>query len=80
MGALLIELQVDAAVHDALALQALLRRNEFDPGPRVALFAQLAARFRSAVPLPDDLADELTDEQYVRNVADVLFHVRPRAA
>ena len=60
-----------------LALQALLRRNALDPGARVELFARMAARFRAAVPLPEALEEGLTDEQYVRNVVDVLFHARP---
>ena len=60
-----------------LALQALLRRNALDPGARVELFARMAARFRTAVPLPEALEEGLTDEQFVRNVVDVLFHARP---
>ncbi len=62
-----------------LALQALLRRNALDPGPRVELFARMAGRFRAAVPLSEALGEGLTDEQYVRNVVDVLFHARPES-
>ncbi len=61
-----------------LALQALLRRNDLDPGARVELFERLAARFRVAGPLPEDLTLDLTDEQLVRNVVDVLFQSRGR--
>ena len=59
-----------------LALQALLRRNTLDPDARVELFSEVANRFRAAVPLPEELAEDVTDEQYVRNVVDVLFHAR----
>ncbi len=59
-----------------LALQALLRRNALEPAARVELFGQLAARFRAAVPVPEEMDEGLTDEQHVRNVVDVLFHAR----
>ncbi len=59
-----------------LALQALLRRNTLEPAARVELFSEVAGRFRAAVPLPEELAEDVTDEQYVRNVVDVLFHTR----
>ncbi len=62
-----------------LALQALLRRNGLDPDARVELFGRLAARFRQAGPLPEELTFDLTDEQLVRNVVDVLFQARGRA-
>jgi uncharacterized RDD family membrane protein YckC len=57
-----------------LALQALLRRNTLEPQARTTLFAELAARFRALVPLPEEIALDVTDEQYVRNVVDVVFH------
>jgi len=56
-----------------LALQALLRRDELEPTARVKLFGELAARFRSLVPFPAETTEGLSDEQYVRNVADILF-------
>ena len=59
-----------------IALQALLRRNTLEPRARTDLFAQLAARFRAAVPLPGEVEMDVADEQYVRNVVDVLFHAR----
>jgi uncharacterized RDD family membrane protein YckC len=59
-----------------IALQALLRRDELDPAARLELFSELASHFRSLVAFPPDSADGLTDEQYVRNVVDILF--RPR--
>ena len=59
-----------------LALQALLRRNALEPAARIRVFEGMAARFRLAGPLPDELVEDLTDEQLVRNVVDVLFHAR----
>jgi uncharacterized RDD family membrane protein YckC len=60
-----------------LVLQALIRRDEFEPSARVRLFAELASHFRSVVVFPADAVEALPDEQYVRNVVDILF--RPRA-
>jgi uncharacterized RDD family membrane protein YckC len=59
-----------------LALQALLRRDELAPEARVTLFADLAEHFRRAVEFPSEATDGLADEQYVRNVVDLLY--RPR--
>ena len=57
----------------AVALQALLRRDEFDPAARVELFAELAAHFRSKMDFPSEATDGLADEQYLRNVVDVIY-------
>jgi uncharacterized RDD family membrane protein YckC len=57
----------------AVALQALLRRNELDPGARLTLFARLAEYFRGLVPTPGDTDEGLSDEQYVRNVVDAMY-------
>lgn len=57
----------------ALALRALLRRDEMDDEPRVALFRALAARLRDWVALPPDLTRDLSDEQFVRNCVDSLY-------
>ncbi len=60
----------------ALALQALLRREDFDPAARVSLFADLARHFQSKVAFPTEATDGISDEQYVRNVVDILFRTR----
>ncbi len=60
----------------ALALQALLRRDEFEPLARVELFAELAAYFRDKVEFPPEAIEGITDEQYLRNVVDVLYRTR----
>ncbi len=57
----------------AVALQALLRRDEFDPGARVDLFGELALHFRGKVEFPSEAIEGVADEQYVRNVVDLLY-------
>ncbi len=57
-------------------LQALLRRDEFDPEARVELFHELAEHFRAKAEFPPEATDGITDEQYVRNVTDVLYRTR----
>ena len=56
-----------------LALRAVLRRNEFEPVERLDLFAQIAAHFKGFVEFPQEAVDGISDEQYVRNIVDVLF-------
>ena len=60
----------------AVAVQALVRRDEFDPVDRVELFAELAAHFRAKVEFPAEATDGIADEQYVRNVVDVIYRAR----
>jgi len=57
----------------AVALQSLVRRDEFDPVDRVELFAELAGHFRAKVQFPPEATDGIADEQYLRNVVDVIF-------
>jgi len=57
----------------ALALEALLRRDEFQPHARLQLFADLAEHFRSLVEFPAEAVEQLSDEQYVRNVVEILY-------
>ena len=56
-----------------IALQALLRRDEFEPVARVKLFADLAAHFRTKIEFPGEVTDGIADEQYLRNVVDLLY-------
>ncbi len=60
----------------SLALQALLRREELEPQARLELFQALAAHFKEAATFPQEATDGITDEQYVRNVVDVLYRAR----
>ncbi len=62
-----------APTEAALALQALLRRDEFEPLARIELFERLATHFREKVPFPPEATDGIADEQYVRNVVDVIY-------
>lgn len=59
-----------------IALQALLRRDEFDPVARVEMFGELAAHFRAKAEFPAEATDGVADEQYLRNVVDVLYRTR----
>jgi uncharacterized RDD family membrane protein YckC len=56
-----------------LAFEAVLRRSELEPGPRLTLFRELADYFRGLVAYPAEVVEQLSDEQYVRNVVEVLF-------
>jgi uncharacterized RDD family membrane protein YckC len=67
--------QVSPAEAD-VALQALLRREEFDPVARVELFAGLTAHFRAKVEFPAEATDGAADEQFLRNVVDVVYRSR----
>jgi hypothetical protein len=60
----------------ALALHALMRRDEFDPLARVALFAEMAAHFKGKVAFPEEAVAGVSDEQYVRDIVDVVFRTR----
>jgi uncharacterized RDD family membrane protein YckC len=62
----------------ALVLKALLRRDEFDPGTRIELFREIAAHFRAKAGFPPEAIEGITDEQYARNITDVLY--RPAAS
>lgn len=61
-----------------IALQAILRRDQLDPQARVELFGGLATHFRSLVAFPTEVTESLADEQYVRNVVDILFRTGSR--
>ena len=56
-----------------VALQALIRRDELNAQARVELFGEIAAHFRSLVEFPPEATEGISDEQYVRNVVDILF-------
>lgn len=56
-----------------VVLQALLRRNDLNPTDRVSLFNRIAGHFRPLVVFPQEAVEGLSDEQYTRNVLDILF-------
>jgi len=55
------------------ALQAIVRRNEFEPSARVELFEELAEHFRRKVDFPPEATDGIPGEQYIRNIVDVIY-------
>jgi len=56
-----------------VALQALMRRDEFEPRARVELFESIVSYFKNIVSFPPEATDGISDEQYVRNLVDALF-------
>jgi uncharacterized RDD family membrane protein YckC len=65
-----------SAAEARLALQALVRRDELEPASRVTLFAELADHFKAAVTFPPEVIEAMPDEQFIRNVVDILFRTR----
>ncbi len=65
--------QASSPEGSTIALQALMRRSELDPKARVELFTEIADHFRSLVRFPQEATEGISDEQYVRNVVDILF-------
>jgi len=63
-----------------IALQALVRRNELNPESRVGLFREVASHFRSKVTFPEAATHGVTDEQYVRNIVDILYHSKTKSS
>jgi uncharacterized RDD family membrane protein YckC len=64
----------------ATALQAVARRDEFEAVARVQLFQELAEHFKAKVVFPSEATDGIADEQYVRNVVDVLYRTETKRA
>ena len=65
-----------SAEEASIALQAVLRREEFSPEARVELFRDLAGHFKEVVTFPQEATDGISEEQYIRNVVDLLFRAR----
>lgn len=63
----------------ATALDSLLRREALDPAARAALFKEIADYFRELVSFPETAAAQLSDEQYVRNIVEILYVSTPSA-
>jgi uncharacterized RDD family membrane protein YckC len=57
----------------ALALDAVLRRDEIQPEARVEVFRDLAAHLRKLVPFEEKIDDMITDEQFVRNAVASIY-------
>ncbi|MGH9593928.1 MAG: RDD family protein [Bryobacteraceae bacterium] len=56
-----------------IALEALLRRDELNPAARLEVFAALADCFRRLVPYPPEVAEQISDEPYTRDVVEILY-------
>jgi uncharacterized RDD family membrane protein YckC len=56
-----------------IALEAVARRAELDPSSRLELYRQIARRLSSLVLFPEETLEGMTDEQYVRNVVDLIY-------
>lgn len=67
-----------APAEAAVALQAVLRRDQLDPDARTDLFAAIAEHIRRLADFPPQAVEGLSDEAYVRNVVDILYN-RPDA-
>lgn len=67
-------LRQNVSPHEAdMAMQALIRRDELDAAARVELFGKLAEYFKEILIFPQEATESIPDEQYVRNVVEVLF-------
>jgi uncharacterized RDD family membrane protein YckC len=60
-------------VEAALALDAVLRRDEIAPEARIELFREIADHFRAIVPFEEKIDEAITDEQYVRNAVASIY-------
>lgn len=58
------------------AWTALVRRDELDADARVRLFADLAAHFAAVGGVPAEAVEGVSQEQFIRNVVDVLYLTR----
>lgn len=56
-----------------LALEAILRRDQLTPAAQLELFHDFATYFKSLAEFPPDAIEQLPDEQYVRNVVELIF-------
>jgi len=61
-----------------VALQALVRRDEFEPRARVQLFQSIVTYFKTFISFPQEATESISDEQYIRNLVDALY--RPKTA
>jgi uncharacterized RDD family membrane protein YckC len=71
MAARLRQKTTGAEAH--LAMTSLLRRDKLDAQARVDLFSGIARHFENIVEFPKEATEGLSDEQYVRNVVEILF-------
>ncbi len=58
----------------SIALNALVRRGEINPDERITLFEGLANYFQKKLPFTKELTGTISNEQYIRNIVDVLYN------
>lgn len=63
----------------SLAVSALMRRNELADQARVKVFSELAAHFKERVQFPPEVTDDISDEQFVRNVVCSVYKIGSQA-
>lgn len=59
----------------SLAVSALMRRNELDDHARIKVFRELARHFNALVTFPPEVIDDISDEQFVRNVVCSVYKI-----
>ena len=64
-------------VEARIVLQALLKRDNLLSESRVELFKTIADHLRPLAKFPEEVVEGLSDEQYVRNVVDILYNSGP---
>ncbi len=57
----------------SIALRAVLRREELEPGARNELFGEIAEHFKELARFPQEALDGVADERYVRNVVEIIY-------
>ena len=57
----------------AIAVDALLRREQFDDDARIDLFAELRAHFATKADFPESALHGISDERFIRNIVDAIY-------
>lgn len=72
--------QLTPAEAGAIAVEALMRRDTLEDRARVAIFDELGTYFRRLVEFPVEDTEQLSSEQYVRNVIEILYSAPKKLA
>ena len=57
-----------------ILVQALLSRNSLEPEARITVFQKTANHVKGIVTFPQQSTEGLSDEQYIKNVVEILFN------
>ncbi|MCP3921767.1 MAG: RDD family protein [Desulfobacterales bacterium] len=57
-----------------IALRAIMRRDGLNPSSRVEIFNVISQHFKKITEFDEETLEGISDEQYVRNIADVLYN------